>query len=644
LIHFYKSRQGENMVKYLLFFFASLYFGSEVLGQESKTCYDCGYMCKNLQAGECVPEPITEDGSIHFCKDTATMGSMTKQCTGSDECCGSLVEFLEIKNEATGELTINKITYHGCEKDLAPALGAHVEVVCGEHTNACYNVSSEDIHEDFVQRAEACFCEGNLCNNNTPDLPEPEPAPGGHKCYNCGYKCTNMVGNVCKPEPLGDDAPFCGDVATMGSMTKECAGAETECCGSLKEFFEVKDEQSGETRMDMFAFHGCEGDLEHALSVQVEVLCSGHESTCYNVSRDTIGDTEIIRAEACFCDGDLCNNNLPDLPAPGPTDAAPTEPGPSKTCYNCGYKCSDMHSGTCTPEPIDAEGKVPFCGDSASMGSSTKQCGGTDECCGVLREYFELVVDGKDRTDMLTFHGCEKDLAGALNSHVEVICSDHANSCFNVSMDNIQEDFLTEAEACFCEGDLCNKDLPDLPFPPPLPTEKPTDAPPAPCPECTKCYNCGYKQDGLDGEMGEIMGVAFCNDFATENTVVSCGMDDCCGMLKEYFIKVDADGNNSTEIIGRHGCAADIDHLGHYSATCEKNGDSCWEVEDDSLDHDHDDGHTIFRAEICLCGQDRCNNADPVPEIPTTTAAPGSSASHVASALLTLIISLGLQI
>ena len=30
------------------------------------------------------------------------------------------------------------------------------------------------------------------------------------------------------------------------------------------------------------------------------------------------------------------------------------------------------------------------------------------------------MVDGKDRTDMLTFHGCEKDLAGALSSHVEV--------------------------------------------------------------------------------------------------------------------------------------------------------------------------------------------------------------------------------
>ena len=32
------------------------------------------------------------------------------------------------KDENTGEVTINKITYHGCEKDLAPAIGNHVEV------------------------------------------------------------------------------------------------------------------------------------------------------------------------------------------------------------------------------------------------------------------------------------------------------------------------------------------------------------------------------------------------------------------------------------------------------------------------------------------------------------------------------------
>ena len=33
------------------------------------------------------------------------------------------------KNDATGEVKIDKIAYHGCEKDLAPALGSQLEVV-----------------------------------------------------------------------------------------------------------------------------------------------------------------------------------------------------------------------------------------------------------------------------------------------------------------------------------------------------------------------------------------------------------------------------------------------------------------------------------------------------------------------------------
>jgi len=143
----------------------------------------------------------------------------------------------------------------------------------------------------------------------------------------------------------------------------------------------------------------------------------------------------------------------------------------AKTCYHCGYRCSDMHGISCTPEPIP---EVPFCGDPATIESSTKECSGSDECCGVLREYFEMEVDGKNKVDMLTLHGCEKDMAGALGSNIEVICEGHANACYNVSRDNIHDDFLTEATACFCDGDLCNKDLPDLPFPPPPPTD-PTD-------------------------------------------------------------------------------------------------------------------------------------------------------------------------
>ena len=65
-------------------------------------------------------------------------------------------------------------------------------------------------------------------------------APGTfHTCYNCGYRCSDIKDNVCKPEPIGDvgDVSFCGDVTSMESQTKECGGGD-ECCGSLKEYFE----------------------------------------------------------------------------------------------------------------------------------------------------------------------------------------------------------------------------------------------------------------------------------------------------------------------------------------------------------------------------------------------------------------------
>ena len=41
-----------------------------------------------------------------------------------------------------------------------------------------------------------------------------------------------------------------------------------------------------------------------------------------------------------------------------------------------------------------------------------------------------------------------------INFGSQVICAEHANSCFNVSTENIQDEFLTSAAACFCEGDL----------------------------------------------------------------------------------------------------------------------------------------------------------------------------------------------
>ena len=128
----------------------------------------------------------------------------------------------------------------------------------------------------------------------------------------------------------------------------------------------------------------------------------------------------------------------------------------------------------------------------------------------------------------------------ANNFYLKMLVIDKKNFFFQDEGDN----FITR----------CNKDLPNLPFPPPLPD--PTDnpaSPTTPCPgggltgwfgclclclcllsgfyfmitmkmnvkinvwresqflECTQCYSCGYKQNGTDGEMEEIIDTPFCN-------------------------------------------------------------------------------------------------------------------------------------
>ena len=109
-----------------------------------------------------------------------------------------------------------------------------------------------------------------------------------------------------------------------------------------------------------------------------------------------------------------CNKDLPDLPFPEP----PTPPtqNPPKTCYNCGYMCTDIVSSNkyhdssfshvlylnwffsqqpnedCIPKPHGPGSDIPFCSDHASMESMTKKCGGGDECCGSLVEYLQMWV------------------------------------------------------------------------------------------------------------------------------------------------------------------------------------------------------------------------------------------------------------
>jgi len=312
-------------------------------------------------------------------------------------------------------------------------------------------------------------------------------------------------------------------------------------------------------------------------------------------------------------------------------------------CYDCGYLIDGWKEGGANEQHPMTDG-TPQCGDEAMMGDRVVSCADEGECCGVVREFFVTeAADGKPEFIQVEVrHGCEKKLTEQFSDYNEFICKSGTgteNQCFNITYANIPEHSATFADVCFCNEDKCNKDVPVMPDPD-VPTDAPGPGPDntTPCPECVKCYSCGYmKWD--DSETQKLPGdVPFCNDFANpDDNVANCGKDDCCGMLKEYFIKIDeATGENSTQMVARHGCAADMEHLSHYSATCKENGESCWQVDDAQLDHDHGQGNvTIVEAEICLCGRDRCNNDDPIPEVPTTTAAPGS-ASQATLALLLL--------
>ena len=44
---------------------------------------------------DCIPHALP-GSPMAFCSDHASMESMTKKCGGADECCGSLVEYIEV--------------------------------------------------------------------------------------------------------------------------------------------------------------------------------------------------------------------------------------------------------------------------------------------------------------------------------------------------------------------------------------------------------------------------------------------------------------------------------------------------------------------------------------------------------------------
>ena len=67
--------------------------------------------------------------------------------------------------------------------------------------------------------------------------------------------------------------------------------------------------------------------------------------------------------------------------------------------------------------------------------------------------------------------------------------------------------------------------------------------------ECVKCYSCGYKKDGLDGEMGKIPDVPFCNGrvfFFSIQSHVFFVFRLChrghCGSMRQGWLLWDAEG------------------------------------------------------------------------------------------------------
>jgi len=209
------------------------------------------------------------------------------------------------------------------------------------------------------------------------------------QCYDCGYQVNDWTpDNKGEQIPL-EGIPVCGDDTELESHVTECESGD-ECCGMIREYF-VKEPSDGLPRyIDMVARHACEKTLTDMFDSGPNVTCNMGFYKCYNISFDNLPEHEATYAEACYCEGDKCNNKIPDLPDPQPSTQKPSSlpPGTFHKCYNCGYRCNNMKGTACIPEPIDNDGKVPFCGDIAIMETTTKQCGGGDECCGSVKEYF----------------------------------------------------------------------------------------------------------------------------------------------------------------------------------------------------------------------------------------------------------------
>jgi len=299
-------------------------------------------------------------------------------------------------------------------------------------------------------------------------------------------------------------------------------------------------------------------------------------------------------------------------------------------CYQCGYQQEIINGNKGNPTKLPG---YPECTDTATQQDHKVQCTGVDDCCGSIREFLKMedTDDGESRELLVGRHDCESALKDY--AKYDVLCSDHTDECVDVDLDQLPQghnETILRAKICFCSGSLCNWHVPGLD----------TTALPDTTQKGKQCYNCGHRTLP-SGEEVAMEGVPFCNDFATPDDITTncANGDDCCASMKEYFTTIDeTTGENSTVIIGRHGCESDLNHIGEQTILCSDYTDSCMNIDRGSLPDHNDNNVTVTDIEICFCSGDRCNNDDPIPPEPTTTASPGGGASSLVSSIILLLL------
>ena len=127
----------------------------------------------------------------------------------------------------------------------------------------------------------------------------------------------------------------------------------------------------------------------------------------------------------------------------------------------------------------------------------------------------------------------------------------------------------------------------------------------------------------MSSEMERIPDTAFCNDFASPTDLLTDCSDpgDCCASMKEehimyllilsslfckYFFSSydEATKQNTTDLIGRHGCKQDLNHIPHpEDHKCVEHQDQCYNVDLSTLPDN--DNVTISNIELCFCTTDR---------------------------------------